>query len=72
MIEPPTDQELTAIHAHIENILVEMRDNRTSILGRANGLVVRERDGKPSQTIRIGTRQAVDIAVRKFLEIRGA
>lgn len=70
MIEPPTAEELTALHVHVENLLIEMRDDRMSMLGCANGLVVRERDGEPSPIIRIGTRMACDMIVRKFLEMR--
>lgn len=70
-IEPPTAEELTALHVYIENALVEFRDERISMLNRANGLVIRERNGEPSSVIRIGTRDACAVIVRRFLELRG-
>jgi hypothetical protein len=67
---PPTAEELTQLHVHVEDILIMMRDSRISELTCANGLVVREADGKPSEIIRIGTRWACEMIVKKFLEIR--
>jgi hypothetical protein len=69
-MEPPTPDELTQIHVHIEDFLVEMRDSRMSMLTCANGLVVREFDGSPSSIIRLGTRQAASMIIDKFLELR--
>lgn len=67
---PPTEDELTVLHVYMEDILIEFRDGRLSELC-ANGLVVRERDGTPSPMIRIGTRAACRMIIRKFLDMRG-
>lgn len=47
----------------VEDVLIEMRDARRALLGRGNGLVVRERDGKDSHIIRLGTEMALKIAL---------
>lgn len=62
------DPELmAAVHLKIENMLIDMRDSGT-FTGNANGLAVREADGSPSDIIRIGTRWAVQIAVRTIAD----
>lgn len=43
----------------IEDCLVDFRDNRISVLNAANGLVVREPDGKRSDVIRLTTLETV-------------
>lgn len=58
---------MTAAHLKIESMLLDMRDSRVSNMS-ANGLVVREADGTPSDAIRIGTRWAVQIAVRAIAD----
>lgn len=58
---------MAAVHLKIENMLIDMRDSRMSVMN-ANGLTVREADGSPSDTIRIGTRWAVQIAVRAIAD----
>lgn len=54
---------LTAVHLAIEDQLIDMRDSGMFMgYGNslpANGLVVREADGSPSDIIRMGTRHAV-------------
>lgn len=62
--EIPNDK-LTFIHVKIEDILVDMRDHRISQFTCCNGLSIREKDGKSSQIIRLGTREAV----RQILEL---
>lgn len=55
----------------IERMLVEWRDERLSELGRNNGLVIREKDGKDSHIIRFGPETAVSIglkAIAKYLK----
>lgn len=58
---------LMAVHLKIEDLLIEMRDGGLSIMnargGPANGLVVRYSDGSPSDIIRLGTRDAVRLAL---------
>jgi hypothetical protein len=48
----------------VEDVLVDMRDSRLSIMGRNNGLIIRERDGSDSRIIRLGTEQALRIALK--------
>ena len=48
----------------VEDQLIDLRDSRIAILGRGNGLVCREKDGTPSEIIRIGTEHAVAIALK--------
>jgi hypothetical protein len=67
---PLTEDEKTALHVHVEDQLIEMRDSAMSMLGCANGLVVRNRDASPSDIIRIGTRMAVTIVVEEFQRLR--
>lgn len=47
----------------IEDSLVEMRDARISEMGRGNGLVIREADGKASEIIRFGPETALRIGL---------
>lgn len=66
---------LAAAHIKLEDLLIELRDDRISLMGRGNGLVIREQDGKESSMIRIGTRDAVRIgllAIADELERRQA
>lgn len=68
---------LTQVHLKIENLLIEMRDSGMSvgvsapgggIHFPANGLVVKYRDGQPSDIIRLGTRDAVRTALEGAAE----
>lgn len=47
----------------IEDQLIELRDSRLSEFTRANGLVIRERDGSESSTIRFGPETALRIGL---------
>lgn len=47
----------------VESTLIQYRDNRISAF-RNNGLVIREKDGRDSCTIRLGAEQCVAIALR--------
>ena len=47
----------------VEDVLIEFRDARLSILGYANGVVVNEKDGSPSPMVRMRTRYATDLAI---------
>ena len=51
----------------VEDVLIDMRDSRIAILGRGNGLVCREKDGTPSSLIRLGTEQALTIALEAII-----
>lgn len=48
----------------VEAALIEFRDGRISAPLRANGLVVREADGKPSDVIRMGPEHALRIGLK--------
>jgi hypothetical protein len=48
----------------VEDELIEWRDNRLSEFTRGNGLVVREKNGDASSTIRFGTETALRIALK--------
>jgi hypothetical protein len=48
----------------IEKTLIEWRDDRLSELGRANGLVIREKDGTESSVIRFGPETALLIGLK--------
>jgi len=58
---------LTAAHLAVEDALVDFRDNRISVLGPANGFVIRERDGQESSVMRLGTRDGLRIAITAYL-----
>ena len=47
----------------VETSLINLRDNRVSILGRGNGLVVRERNGNLSGVVRMEIANAVRTAL---------
>jgi hypothetical protein len=68
MADIQIDQDaLTAAHVAVEDVLIEMRDSRIGQLGPANGFVVRERDGSPSDIIRLGTRWGLEIGIKAYL-----
>jgi hypothetical protein len=62
---------LAAARRFVEDHLVEMRDCRLSAPG-GNGLVIRERDGTPSNVIRLSTRDALTLGIRAYLASLGA
>jgi len=65
---PDIDEDaLTAAHLAVEDVLIEFRDRRISVLDRSNGLVVREADGTPSAIMRIGTRDALRTGIKAYL-----
>lgn len=61
------EQALYLAHKAVEDALVAARDNRTSLAGWANGLVIREADGTESGIVRLSTRHALQIALRTYL-----
>jgi hypothetical protein len=61
------ERALTAAHLAVEDCLIEFRDSRISVMGPANGFVVRERDGSQSPVMRLGTREGLEIAIRAYL-----
>lgn len=52
----------------VEDTLIDFRDRRISLLNRGNGLVARERDGGDSDVIRLGTEDALRIALRAIAD----
>jgi hypothetical protein len=58
---------LTAAHLAVEDALVDLRDHRISVLGPANGFVIRERNGDLSGVMRLGTRDGLRIAIAAYL-----
>lgn len=50
----------------IEDTLVSFRDDRLAVLGN-NGLVIKERDGTPSDIIRLGTEHALKIGLEAII-----
>jgi hypothetical protein len=64
--EDPTLIEVA--RKHIEDFLIENRDDRIGILGRGNGFCVAERDGSPSSIIRLGTAEGIRMALRRMAD----
>lgn len=52
----------------VEDTLVELRDSGISILGRRNGLVIYSRVSEPSSIIRLGTDDAISIALKAIAD----
>lgn len=52
----------------IEDVLLQYRDYRISEFNRANGLVVREKDGSSSNIIRFGPETALKIGLKAIAE----
>jgi len=48
----------------VEDMLIDFRDSRLSIIGHNNGLVIHEADGKESHIIRLSMLDALCIALR--------
>jgi hypothetical protein len=57
------DELLEVARLAIEDALIEWRDERRSMPFRNNGLVVKERDGSPSDVIRFGPEMAMRIGL---------
>lgn len=62
------EDALTLAHVAVEDELIEMRNAGISIIGPANGFVVREYDGTPSNIMRLGTRDGLRIAIKAYIE----
>lgn len=62
-------ETLTAIHLIVEDELIDMRDRGISIVGPANGLVVKYQDGTWSDAIRMGTREAVELVIKSLADM---
>jgi hypothetical protein len=62
------EDALTEAHVAVEDVLIDFRDSRISVHGRANGFVVREKDGSASPHMRLGTRDGLRIAIKAYLK----
>lgn len=62
------EKALTAAHLAVEDVLIDFRDRRLSVMGPANGFVVREKDGRESSIMRLGTRDGLRIAIAAYLK----
>lgn len=61
------DQRALAIaRRSVEDLLVEFRDRRCSTIS-GNGLVILEADGTPSSTVRLSTRDGLQIGITAYL-----
>lgn len=59
------DRELIEVgRKALEDLLVEMRDERISTPLAANGLVIKEVDGRSSSMIRVTTPEAITLAIK--------
>lgn len=52
----------------IEDTLIDFRDSRLSLLGRNNGLVIKEKDGTDSHIIRLGPENALSIGLEAIAD----
>lgn len=70
-IDTITDQEWYEVgRIAVEDVLIEFRDARIGILGRHNGLVVYEKDGTPSDIIRLTIEDSLKIGMRHIVNTR--
>ncbi len=60
---------LKRIHLTIEDLLVEFRDSGIGLIGPANGLIIKEKDGSSSDVIRLDTRGAVRLTLKTLADI---
>lgn len=65
------DAALEAARKAVEDQLVWMRDERVSMFLGGNGFVIRERNGEPSDVIRLSTREGLRIGIRTYLTLTG-
>lgn len=65
-----TSDDLTRMHLAVEDVLVEYRDSRISMMGPRNGFVINERDGTPSDILRLGTREGLRIALAALFGVK--
>ena len=72
LLEIAEDEKLLEVgRKAIEDTLVEFRDGRLSAL-RNNGLVIKERNGDASSTIRLGAEDALRIGLKAIAKYIGA
>lgn len=66
----PTSEQLEVGRKAVEDQLVTMRDERMFIIGHNNGLVIKERDGRDSNIIRLNIITALSIAIKAMQEVK--
>lgn len=59
-----TDDQMEAGRKAVEDALVELRDARIAVVGRNNGFCINERDGTPSDVIRL----PIEVGFKIFAE----
>jgi len=64
-----TPEEYEIARLTIENILIDFRDNRISVL-RNNGLVIKEKDGTASYIVRMATAECIRIGIETIWKSR--
>lgn len=52
----------------VEDLLIDFRDRRVSILAGGNGFVIREADGAASSVMRFSTSAGLEIGIKAYLE----
>jgi hypothetical protein len=67
-----TDEDYERARRAVEDYLVDMRDRRMSILGRNNGLVIRERNSHDSSIIRMTVEECIRVGVETLAENQAA
>lgn len=65
-----TEEELEIARKAVEDELIEFRDSGISVL-RNNGLVIKYKDGSPSDIIRMGFEHAFALAIDAINKSRG-
>jgi len=65
-----TDELLEVGRKAVEDVLVDFRDSRICFPFRGNGLVIREKDGKDSSMIRLGTEDALRIGIKAMIQAK--
>ena len=69
-VESLTDEDYERGRKAVEDVLIEFRDSRISLPLRNNGLCVKERDGTPSNVIRLAIEDALRIGMRAIAEAK--
>jgi hypothetical protein len=71
MLSELTTEDFEIARLAIEDVLVDFRDNRIFV-SRNNGLVIKERNGKDSSIIRLGSEDALRIGIKAIIKRRSA
>lgn len=55
----------------IQDVLIDFRDRRISVLGLGSGMVIKEKDGTPSDLIRLTSIEVIRIGLKAMAEKLG-